>query len=108
MSNTLRGVAALGYTVQLPVEEKFLSTESELRDQIAILLGGRVAEEIIFGDIVSGASKDLERALEIVRNMVTGLGMSNETGAADPGLPGRCSFWGRARKSETTARRPHN
>lgn len=62
--------------------KKFLSTENELKDQIAILLGGRVAEEIIFGDIVSGASKDLERALEIVRNMVTGLGMSNETGAA--------------------------
>ncbi len=75
-----RGVAALGYTMQLPVKEKFLSTENELEDEIAILLGGRVAEEIVFGDISSGASNDLERASETARNMVMRLGMSDQLG----------------------------
>ncbi len=75
-----RGVAALGYTMQLPVHEKFLSTANELRDQLAILLGGRVSEEIIFGDISSGAANDLERASEIARDMATRLGMSEELG----------------------------
>jgi len=75
-----RGVAALGYTLQLPVEEKFLTTEHEYRDQLAILLGGRVAEEIIFGDISSGAQNDLERASDIARTMVAQLGMSKKLG----------------------------
>jgi len=75
-----RGVAALGYTLQLPVEEKFLTTENEFRDQIAILLGGRVAEEIVFGAISSGAQNDLERASGIARAMVTQLGMSEKLG----------------------------
>ncbi|WP_298137858.1 ATP-dependent zinc metalloprotease FtsH [Acidiferrobacter sp.] len=75
-----RGVAALGYTMQLPVTEKFLATEDELRDQIAILLGGRSAEELVFGSISSGASNDLERATEIARDMVTRLGMSPTLG----------------------------
>jgi cell division protease FtsH len=75
-----RGVAALGYTLQLPVAEKFLSTEEELNDQLAILLGGRVAEEIACGGISSGASNDLERASEIARDMVTRLGMSDSLG----------------------------
>jgi len=75
-----RGIAALGYTMQLPVEEKFLSTEAELKDQIAILLGGRVAEEIVFGNISSGAANDLERATEIARSMITRLGMSKKLG----------------------------
>ncbi|HEB81444.1 MAG TPA: ATP-dependent metallopeptidase FtsH/Yme1/Tma family protein [Gammaproteobacteria bacterium] len=75
-----RGVAALGYTLQLPVKEKFLTTENEYRDQLAILLGGRVAEEIIFGDVSSGAQNDLERASQIARAMVTQLGMSEKLG----------------------------
>jgi cell division protease FtsH len=75
-----RGVAALGYTLQLPVAEKFLSTQDELEDQITILLGGRVAEEIVFSNVSSGASNDLERASEIARDMVTRLGMSGELG----------------------------
>jgi cell division protease FtsH len=75
-----RGVAALGYTLQLPVAEKFLSTENELKDQLAVLLGGRVAEELAFGDVSSGASNDLERASEIARDMVTRLGMSDVLG----------------------------
>ena len=75
-----RGVAALGYTLQLPVAEKFLSTENELKDQLAILLGGRVAEELAFGDVSSGASNDRQRASEIARDMVTRLGMSEALG----------------------------
>ncbi len=75
-----RGVAALGYTLQLPVQEKFLSTEEELKDQIAILLGGRVAEELGLGSISSGAANDLERASEIARGMIAQLGMSRKLG----------------------------
>jgi len=75
-----RGVAALGYTLQLPVEEKFLSTKQELEDQLTVLLGGRAAEEVVFGDISTGAQNDLEHASEIARAMVTQLGMSDELG----------------------------
>lgn len=75
-----RGAAALGYTLQLPVEEKFLSTEPELRDQIAILLGGRTAELIVLGSVSSGAQNDLERASDIARAMVCQLGMSTKLG----------------------------
>jgi len=75
-----RGGAALGFTLQLPVEEKFLSTEPELKDQIAILLGGRTAEEIVLGSVSSGAQNDLERASEIARAMVCQLGMSKKLG----------------------------
>ena len=75
-----RGVAALGFTLQLPVEEKFLSTEDELKDQIAILLGGRIAEEIALGSISTGAQNDLEKASEIARNMICSLGMSKKLG----------------------------
>jgi len=75
-----RGVSALGFTLQLPVEEKFLSTEDELKDQIAILLGGRIAEETILGSISTGAQNDLEKATEIARNMVCSLGMSKKLG----------------------------
>jgi len=89
-----RGVAALGYTMQLPVEEKFLSTEKEFKDQIAILLGGRVAEEIVFGDISSGAANDLERASEISRAMVTQLGMSDKLGPLTYGKHRQLQFLG--------------
>ncbi len=75
-----RGVSALGFTLQLPVEEKFLSTEDELKDQIAILLGGRIAEEIALGSISTGAQNDLEKASDIARNMVCSLGMSKKLG----------------------------
>jgi cell division protease FtsH len=75
-----RGVSALGFTLQLPVEEKFLSTEEELKDQLAILLGGRMAEEIALGSISTGAQNDLEKASEIARNMVCNLGMSKKMG----------------------------
>ena len=71
-----RGMAALGYTLQLPTEDRFLLDESELRGQIATLLGGRSAEEVVFGSITTGASNDLQRATDLAERMVTTYGMS--------------------------------
>jgi len=87
-----RGVSMLGFTLQLPVEEKFLSTEPELKDQIAILLGGRIAEAIALGDVSTGAQNDLEKASEIARNMVCSLGMSKKLGALTYGIRQRLQF----------------
>ncbi len=76
-----RSIGALGYTLQLPTQERFLMTEPELEDQIAVLLGGRAAEEIQYGGVVStGAADDLERASALVRQMVTRFGMSEPLG----------------------------
>lgn len=75
-----RGQAALGYTMQLPTEDRFLVTEPELRDKVVSLLGGRAAEEIVFNEITTGVSNDLKRATELVREMVTQLGMSEKIG----------------------------
>lgn len=75
-----RGMAALGYTLQLPTEDRFLMDEVELRGQIATLLGGRSAEEIIFGSITTGASNDLQRATDLAERMVTTYGMSKILG----------------------------
>lgn len=87
-----RGVSALGFTLQLPVEEKFLSTVTELKDQIAILLGGRVAEAIALGDVSTGAQNDLEKASEIARAMVCYLGMSAKLGALTYGKRQQLQF----------------
>ncbi len=89
-----RGVAALGYTLQLPEEEKFLSTEQQLKDQLAILLGGRTAEEVVFANVSSGAANDLERATEIARSMVTQLGMSSKLGPLTWGKRQQLTFLG--------------
>ncbi|MBF2098465.1 MAG: ATP-dependent zinc metalloprotease FtsH [Gloeomargaritaceae cyanobacterium C42_A2020_066] len=75
-----RGMAALGYTLQLPTEDRFLQSEGELRGQITTLLGGRSAEEIIFGDVTTGASNDLQRATDLAEQMVTTFGMSKVLG----------------------------
>ncbi|MFI3119144.1 MAG: ATP-dependent zinc metalloprotease FtsH [Methylococcaceae bacterium] len=87
-----RGVAALGFTLQLPTEEKFLSTEDELKDQMAILLGGRMAESVVFGNISTGAQNDLEKVSEIARSMVCSLGMSKKMGALTYGKRQRLQF----------------
>jgi cell division protease FtsH len=71
-----RGLAALGYTMQRPEQDRFLMTQSELESRIQVLLGGTVAEELVFADISSGAQNDLERATEIARSMVMDFGMS--------------------------------
>jgi len=75
-----RGIAALGYTQQLPTEDRYLMTRSELDDRMAVLLGGRVAEEIVFGDISTGAQDDLQKATDIALSMVTRYGMSESLG----------------------------
>ena len=90
-----RGHAALGYTLQLPEEDKFLMSKSDLMNRIAILLSGRVSEEIIFGDITSGAANDLERATQIARQMVTQLGMSETIGLVKLGNKREEIFLGR-------------
>lgn len=77
-----RGRAALGYTMQLPTDEQFLMTRSELLDRIRGLLGGRAAEELVFRDISTGAENDLERATALARQMVCLFGMSDSVGLA--------------------------
>jgi cell division protease FtsH len=75
-----RGIAALGYTMQVPTEDRFLMKRTELLNKIASLLGGRAAEEIIFGDISTGAHNDLARATDISRSMIKEYGMSDKLG----------------------------
>ncbi|MDQ3216691.1 MAG: ATP-dependent zinc metalloprotease FtsH [Actinomycetota bacterium] len=75
-----RGIGALGYTQQLPDEERYLMSEPELRDRIAVLLGGRAAEETVFGFATTGAQDDLKKATEIARRMVMEFGMSEKVG----------------------------
>jgi cell division protease FtsH len=78
-----RGRAALGYTMQLPSEDQFLLTRSDLLDRIRGLLGGRAAEEIVFGEVTTGAQNDLERATALARQMVALYGMSERIGLAN-------------------------
>ena len=75
-----RGLSALGYTLKMPTEDRFLMSDSEFRQQIAMLLGGRAAEEIVFGSVTNGASDDLQRATDIAERMVTTYGMSKILG----------------------------
>jgi cell division protease FtsH len=78
-----RGFGALGYTMQLPLEDRYLMTRQDLLSQLAVLLGGRSAEEIAFGEISTGAQNDLQRATDIARSMVTEFGMSDLLGAVN-------------------------
>ena len=75
-----RGIAALGYTLQLPTEDRFLMTKTELENKIAVLLGGRNAEELIFGEASTGAQNDLVKATDIAKSMVKSYGMSDKLG----------------------------
>src|SRR6266849_6051918 len=105
-----RGIGALGMTYQLPTEDRFLMTRSELEDRIAVLLGGRVAEELVYGEVSTGAHNDLERASELARLMVMKYGMSERVGLATFGerlpmfLKGAPGFGGERDFSEDTAR----
>jgi cell division protease FtsH len=105
-----RGVGALGYTLQRPTEDRFLMTREELEGKLTVLLGGRAAEDVVFGHLSTGAADDLARATDIARNMVTRYAMVPELGHStyeeDPG-----SFLGRGATglggrlySEATAR----
>ena len=75
-----RGIAALGYTIQLPTEDRYLLTKSELLDRMAVMLGGKAAEEIIFGEASTGAKNDLDKATEMATGMVKSYGMSEKLG----------------------------
>jgi cell division protease FtsH len=75
-----RGVGALGYTIQRPTEDRFLMTREELENKMAVLLGGRAAEAIVFGHLSTGAADDLARVTDIARSMVTRYGMSAKLG----------------------------
>jgi cell division protease FtsH len=86
---------ALGYTQALPTEDKFLVAKSEMVDDMAMLLGGRVAEELTFGDITTGAASDLERATKMARQMVTRYGMSDKLGPMTLGEAQHEVFLGR-------------
>jgi cell division protease FtsH len=84
-----RGVGALGYTLQRPTEDRFLMTRADLENKIAVLLGGRAAEKLVFGEISTGAADDLARATDIARDMITRYGMDEGLGyvAFEPQKP---------------------
>jgi cell division protease FtsH len=90
-----RGHMALGYTLQVPEEDRFLISKRELMNRICVLLGGRVTESIKFGDVTSGAQNDLERATQTARQMVTELGMSDRLGPVTLGKKHHEVFLGR-------------
>ncbi|HSS31604.1 MAG TPA: ATP-dependent zinc metalloprotease FtsH [Nitrospiraceae bacterium] len=75
-----RGIAALGYTLQLPTEDRFLMAKTELENKIAVLFGGRIAEELMFGEASTGAQNDLVKATDIAKSMVKSYGMSDKLG----------------------------
>ncbi len=75
-----RGIGALGYTMQLPTEDRYLMTKTELEDRMAVMMGGRVAEELTFNEISTGAQNDLYRATDIARSMIREYGMSEKLG----------------------------
>ncbi len=104
-----RGIAALGYTMQVPTDDRFLMSRTELLNKIATLLGGRAAEEIVFGDISTGAHNDLSRATDIAKSMVKEYGMSEALGQVYLSHDRRTQFLDvgqqpRGDYSETTAR----
>jgi cell division protease FtsH len=75
-----RGVGALGYTIQRPTEDRYLMTRRELENRMAVLLGGRAAESIVFDEVSTGATDDLVKATDIARSMVTRFGMTEGLG----------------------------
>ncbi|WP_147654050.1 ATP-dependent zinc metalloprotease FtsH [Vulcaniibacterium gelatinicum] len=84
-----RGIGALGYTIQRPTEDRYLMTREELENKIAVLLGGRAAEKLVFGHLSTGAADDLAKATDIARDMITRYGMDEELGyiAFEPQRP---------------------
>ncbi len=104
-----RGIAALGYTIQRPTEDRFLMTKEELESKMAVMLGGRAAEHLVFGHLSTGAADDLERATRVARSMVTRYGMTElghvsleeENGTL---LGGPSPFFPRHERSDATAR----
>jgi cell division protease FtsH len=104
-----RGTAALGYTMRVPMEDRYLTSKTDLHGRIVGILGGRAAEEIIFGEVTTGAHDDLSRATELARHMVCELGMSDRLGNVTLGQRNHQVFLGRdigeeRNYSEETAR----
>jgi cell division protease FtsH len=108
-----RGIGALGYTQQLPTEDRYLMTQQELQGKIDVLFGGRAAEQVVFGEVSTGAHNDLQRATEIARAMVLEYGMGNALGPVSYarqrqpmflGQPGDAGPDGQRAYSEATAR----
>jgi len=107
-----RGIGALGYTLQRPTDDRYLMTREELERKLAVLLGGRAAEDLVFGELSTGAADDLARVTEIARSMVTRYGMHEELGlvtyddepGAMLGVPSGTPMASRRRYSEETAR----
>mgnify|MGYP003694004285 CR=1 FL=1 len=115
-----RGIAALGYTLQLPTEDRFLMTKTELENKIAVFLGGRIAEELIFGEASTGAQNDLVKATDIAKSMVKSYGMSDKLGTitldrerqprhdADPGASGERRLLGGDRPRDRLRSAPYH
>jgi len=89
-----RGMA-LGYTMNLPTEDRYLQSKTEFDDKIAAMLGGNVAEQLVFGDTTTGASNDIEKATDLARKMVTRFGMSESLGTVTLGRQDEMIFLGR-------------
>ncbi|MEG3437545.1 ATP-dependent zinc metalloprotease FtsH [Pannus brasiliensis CCIBt3594] len=98
-----RGLSALGYTLKMPTEDRFLMTEREFTEQITMLLGGRAAEELVFGSVTNGASDDLQRATDIAERMVTLYGMSASLGPLAYEKAGGTNFLGNGSPSPRRA-----
>ncbi|MEJ5186260.1 MAG: ATP-dependent zinc metalloprotease FtsH [Candidatus Geothermincolales bacterium] len=105
-----RGIGSLGMTMQLPEEDRYILTKKELEDRLAVLLGGRAAEEVFFGEVSTGAQNDLEKATILARKMVEDYGMSDRIGPLSLGweraarlLMGEYSYGKEANYSESTA-----
>ena len=103
-----RGVGALGYTIQRPTEDRYLMTRAELENKMAVLLGGRAAEQLVFGELSTGAADDLARVTDIARAMVLRYGMSEAWAASPMTAIVRRSFsrTSRCHRSAATARKP--
>ncbi|MCK6627627.1 MAG: ATP-dependent zinc metalloprotease FtsH [Anaerolineae bacterium] len=105
-----RGTAALGVTIQMPLEDRFLLSEDELRDRMTVMLGGRAAEEVVYGRVSTGPADDLQRVTDMARRMVTQFGMNKELGPLaleemDGGFQGEMPALTRRQYSEETARK---
>jgi cell division protease FtsH len=98
-----RGTAALGLTMTRPLEDRYMATEPELKDILAFSMGGRVAEEIVFGEVSTGAQNDLEKATQIARAMVAEYGMSEKVGPLSLGRDDPNMFWQQPKISGETA-----
>ena len=98
-----RGTAALGLTMTRPLEDRYMATEPELKDMLAFAMGGRVAEEIVFGEVSTGAQNDLEKATQIARAMVSEYGMSDKVGPLSLGRDDPNAFWQQPKISGETA-----